>query len=90
MVSAGQTADLKWNPTGTALLAHCMTEVDDSGKSYYGGSKLLLISYDGHCQKDLTEPDEFASGGVCQALLEGSFPEVVGGGSAEPWGQLRA
>lgn len=60
-VSSGQNSELKWSPTGTALLAHCTTDVDESGKSYFGGSKLLLISHDGTYQKDLTESDETTS-----------------------------
>ena len=56
-VESGQLAELKWSSSGSALLVHCTTEVDDSGKSYYGVSKLLLASADGKVQKDLTEAD---------------------------------
>eukprot|EP00929_Paragymnodinium_shiwhaense_P108509 TRINITY_DN74828_c0_g1_i1.p1 TRINITY_DN74828_c0_g1~~TRINITY_DN74828_c0_g1_i1.p1 ORF type:complete len:727 (+),score=153.67 TRINITY_DN74828_c0_g1_i1:98-2278(+) len=56
-VESGQLSELLWSPSGTAVLAHCMTEVDETGKSYYGGSRLMLISHDGKVQKDLTEPD---------------------------------
>lgn len=55
LVSSGQISDLKWNSRGTALLAHCQTEVDETGASYYGGSKLILVSHDGKYHKDLTE-----------------------------------
>mmetsp|Transcript_937 Transcript_937/g.1630 ORF Transcript_937/g.1630 Transcript_937/m.1630 type:complete len:733 (+) Transcript_937:368-2566(+) len=55
LVSSGQISDLKWNSHGTALLAHCQTEVDETGASYYGGSKLILVSHDGKYHKDLTE-----------------------------------
>eukprot|EP00928_Gymnodinium_smaydae_P057874 TRINITY_DN4109_c1_g2_i1.p1 TRINITY_DN4109_c1_g2~~TRINITY_DN4109_c1_g2_i1.p1 ORF type:complete len:718 (+),score=107.98 TRINITY_DN4109_c1_g2_i1:125-2155(+) len=54
-VKFGQQADLMWSPSGTALLAHCQTDVDDSGKSYYGGSKLVLCSNDAKYSLDLTE-----------------------------------
>jgi len=54
-VPSGQNADLHWNFGGSALLAHCMTEVDETGSSYYGGSRLVLISSDGTFEKDLTE-----------------------------------
>eukprot|EP00446_Apocalathium_sp_SHHI-4_P012171 CAMPEP_0177206908 /NCGR_PEP_ID=MMETSP0367-20130122/29635_1 /TAXON_ID=447022 ORGANISM="Scrippsiella hangoei-like, Strain SHHI-4" /NCGR_SAMPLE_ID=MMETSP0367 /ASSEMBLY_ACC=CAM_ASM_000362 /LENGTH=830 /DNA_ID=CAMNT_0018655709 /DNA_START=131 /DNA_END=2623 /DNA_ORIENTATION=- len=57
-VAAGQIAELLWNSTGSALIAHCQTEVDETGQSYYGGSKLVLISADGECQKDLMDPQE--------------------------------
>lgn len=59
-VESGQLAELKWNSSGSALLVHCTTEVDDSGKSYYGVSKLLLACADGKFQKDLTEADTTA------------------------------
>jgi len=70
-VPSGQNADLKWSYNGSALLAHCTTEVDESGKSYYGGSTLLLISDDGECIKDLTASTaemEGASGTSVQAV----------------------
>lgn len=69
-VAAGQAAELLWNSTGTALIAHCQTEVDESGQSYYGGSKLVLISNDGECQKDLMDPAEgfVKNGGAVQAV----------------------
>lgn len=54
-VEFGQQADLSWNSSGTAVLAHCQTDIDDSGQSYYGGSKLLLISHDCSYKLDLTE-----------------------------------
>jgi len=56
-VASGQVAELLWNSTGSALIAHCQTEVDESGQSYYGGSKLVLLSSDGTFQKDLTESE---------------------------------
>eukprot|EP00913_Durusdinium_trenchii_P032049 g30016.t1 len=51
-VESGQLAEIKWCSSGSALLVHCTTEVDDSGKSYYGVSKLLLASAGGGFQKD--------------------------------------
>lgn len=60
-VASGQLADIQWNHSGTALLAHCTTEVDETGASYYGGSKLLLMSSDGAYQNDLTEAEETGS-----------------------------
>lgn len=63
-IESGQQADIEWSPTGTAVLAHCQTEVDETGASYYGGSKLMLISHDGKFRKDLTEVDESISAGT--------------------------
>lgn len=60
-VTSGQVADLLWNSTGSALIAHCQTEVDESGQSYYGGSRLVLLSHDGEYKKDLTEADPTAN-----------------------------
>lgn len=60
-VASGQLAEIEWNHTGTALLAHCTTEVDETGASYYGSSKLLLMSSDGKYQNDLTEGEEKGS-----------------------------
>jgi translation initiation factor 2A len=63
-IQFGQQAELKWCPTGTAVLAHCQTDIDDSGQSYYGGSKLVLISRLGKYTLDLTE----ATDSVVQAV----------------------
>jgi len=63
-VSAGQTSELEWNASGTALLAHCQTEVDETGGSYYGGSKLLFLSHDGTYQIELTQDDSTSSNGT--------------------------
>lgn len=71
-VASGQMADLKWSPSGTAVLAHCTTEVDESGKSYYGGSQLMLLSYDDGYQKDLTESDETTSSGTSVQAVDWS------------------
>lgn len=66
-VAAGQISELQWNSHGLALLAHCQTEVDETGASYYGGSKLLALSADGAYQHDLTE-DEAPNGTSVQAV----------------------
>ncbi|CAE8598255.1 unnamed protein product, partial [Polarella glacialis] len=61
-VASGQVADLLWNHSGTCLLGHCQTEVDESGQSYYGGSRLIFLSQGGEVKKDLT--DEAGSNGT--------------------------
>jgi len=71
-ISSGQNGDLKWSPTGTAVLALCTTEVDESGKSYFGGSKLVLISHDGSYTKDLTESDETTTNGTSVQAVQWS------------------
>mmetsp|Transcript_42900 Transcript_42900/g.127147 ORF Transcript_42900/g.127147 Transcript_42900/m.127147 type:complete len:897 (+) Transcript_42900:144-2834(+) len=69
-LASGQMADLMWNYSGTALLAHSQTEVDESGQSYYGGSRLVLVSNDGEFVKDLTAAEEVngGTGGSVQAV----------------------
>lgn len=42
-----QSAELKWNNTGTGLLVTTRTEVDDTGESYYGGANLYFMRHDG-------------------------------------------
>lgn len=37
-------AEIKWSPTGQAGLVKCTTDVDATGKSYYGESKLAFVS----------------------------------------------
>lgn len=38
---------LKWNDDGTSLLVLAQTEVDKTGKSYYGETTLYLLSANG-------------------------------------------
>ena len=54
-IESGQLAELKWCHSGSALLVHCTTEVDDTGKSYYGVSKLRF------------RPDSARSSAPCMA-----------------------
>ena len=43
----GDKVQLKWNDAGSALIVLAQTEVDKSGKSYYGETTLYLLSADG-------------------------------------------
>lgn len=43
----GDKVQLKWNNEGTGLLVLAQTEVDKSGKSYYGETTLYLLSAKG-------------------------------------------
>ena len=43
----GDKVQLKWNDDGTALIVLAQTEVDKSGKSYYGETTMYLLSADG-------------------------------------------
>lgn len=38
---------LKWNDDGSSLIVLAQTEVDKSGKNYYGETTLYLLSADG-------------------------------------------
>lgn len=42
-----QSVTMKWNNTGSSLLVKTSMEVDDTGKSYYGGSNLYFLRADG-------------------------------------------
>ncbi|KAL8674771.1 MAG: hypothetical protein Q9168_000855 [Polycauliona sp. 1 TL-2023] len=43
----GDKVQLKWNKEGTTLIVLAQTEVDKSGKSYYGETTLYLLSANG-------------------------------------------
>jgi len=43
----GDKVQLKWNEKGTSLIVLAQTEVDKSGKSYYGETTLYLMSGNG-------------------------------------------
>jgi translation initiation factor 2A len=43
----GDKVQLKWNDEGTSLIVLAQTEVDKSGKSYYGETTLYLMSANG-------------------------------------------
>ena len=43
----GDKVQLKWNAQGTSLIVLAQTEVDRSGKSYYGETTLYLLSANG-------------------------------------------
>lgn len=40
----GDKVQLKWNAQGTTLIVLAQTEVDRTGKSYYGETTLYLLS----------------------------------------------
>jgi translation initiation factor 2A len=43
----GDKVQLKWNNLGTTLIVLAQTEVDKTGKSYYGETTLYLLSASG-------------------------------------------
>ncbi len=47
-------AALLWSPTGAAVLAKTSTDVDATGQSYYGESKLCFLSADGKVEGSVT------------------------------------
>uniref|UniRef100_A0A7S4S1T1 Translation initiation factor beta propellor-like domain-containing protein n=1 Tax=Alexandrium monilatum TaxID=311494 RepID=A0A7S4S1T1_9DINO len=53
-----QTVTMQWNNTGTALLVRTSMEVDDTGKSYYGGSHLHFMRADGQESLIVASPDD--------------------------------
>lgn len=42
-----QEVVMKWSPTGSSLIIETRTDVDTTGKSYYGESKLFFLQSDG-------------------------------------------
>jgi len=42
-----QDVSLKWSPTGSGLIIETRTDVDTSGKSYYGETGLFFLQSDG-------------------------------------------
>lgn len=48
-----QDADLFWNHDGTALLILTKTEIDKSGKSYYGQTGLHFLQSDGKFESNI-------------------------------------
>lgn len=42
-----QEVVMKWSPTGSSLIVETRTDVDTTGKSYYGESKLFFLQSDG-------------------------------------------
>ncbi|CAI5744114.1 unnamed protein product [Peronospora destructor] len=42
-----QDVTLKWSPTGSALIVETRTDIDTSGKSYYGETGLFFLQSDG-------------------------------------------
>mmetsp|Transcript_81891 Transcript_81891/g.210975 ORF Transcript_81891/g.210975 Transcript_81891/m.210975 type:complete len:635 (+) Transcript_81891:177-2081(+) len=55
-----QTVTMLWNNTGSSLLVHTQQEVDDTGKSYYGGSHLYFMRADGEESCIISSPDDGA------------------------------
>lgn len=42
-----QEVDMKWSPDGSSMVIHTSTDVDTSGKSYYGETGLYFLQSDG-------------------------------------------
>ena len=43
----GDKVQLKWNDNGTSLIVLAQTEVDKTGKNYYGETTMYLLSANG-------------------------------------------
>lgn len=50
----GDKVQLKWNATGTTLIVLAQTDVDKSGKSYYGETTLYLLAANGAIDSRIT------------------------------------
>lgn len=55
-----QSVAMQWNNIGTAVLVRTSQEVDDTGKSYYGGSHLYFLRADAEESSIVALPDDGA------------------------------
>jgi translation initiation factor 2A len=74
----GDRADIEWNAGGTAVLVSTQTEVDKTGKSYYGESGLYYIQADGKVDYNVTLDKEGPIHDVKWSPLGGQFAVVYG------------
>lgn len=51
---------MKWNNSGTTLIVLAQTEVDKSGKSYYGETTLYLLSSNGGFDSRIDLGEDFS------------------------------
>lgn len=58
----GDKVQLKWNDEGSSLIVLAQTEVDKSGKSYYGETTLYLMSAKGGFDSRIDLGDCFRPG----------------------------
>lgn len=68
-----QTVSMMWNNLGTAVLVKTMQEVDDTGKSYYGGAHLYFLRADGEESCVIATPSDGAIHDVAWSPTQDEF-----------------
>lgn len=74
----GDKVQLKWNDAGDALIVLAQTEVDKTGKSYYGETTLYLLSANGGFDSRIDLDKEGAIHDVTWSPKSNSFAVVYG------------
>lgn len=74
----GDKVQLKWNAQGSHLIVLAQTEVDRSGKSYYGETTLYLMSANGSVDERVTLDKEGPIHDVCWSPNSKEFGVVYG------------
>ncbi|KAK6378916.1 hypothetical protein LTS17_006619 [Exophiala oligosperma] len=74
----GDKVQLKWNDNGTSLIVLAQTEVDKTGKSYYGETTLYLLSANGGFDSRIDLDKEGPIHDVSWSPKSNSFAVVYG------------
>ncbi|RMD41555.1 hypothetical protein DV735_g3569, partial [Chaetothyriales sp. CBS 134920] len=74
----GDKVQLKWNDNGTSLLVLAQTEVDKTGKSYYGETTLYILSANGGFDSRVDLDKEGPIHDVSWSPTSNSFAVVYG------------
>ena len=74
----GDKVQLKWNDNGTSLIVLAQTEVDKTGKSYYGETTLYLLSANGGFDSRIELDKEGPIHDVAWSPKSNSFAVVYG------------
>ncbi|ETI25076.1 hypothetical protein G647_04447 [Cladophialophora carrionii CBS 160.54] len=74
----GDKVQLKWNDNGTSLIVLAQTEVDKTGKSYYGETTLYLLSANGGVDSRIDLDKEGPIHDVAWSPRSNSFAVVYG------------
>ncbi|KAG9790947.1 translation initiation factor eIF-2A, partial [Aureobasidium melanogenum] len=74
----GDKVQLKWNDNGTSLIVLAQTEVDKTGKSYYGETTLYLLSANGGFDSRIDLDKEGPIHDVAWSPKSNSFAVVYG------------
>jgi translation initiation factor 2A len=74
-----QRADLKWNSKGTHLLGHTSCDFDATNQSYFGESRLYLLTANDRINMQVTMDNEATMISDCAWSPDGNFFVALGG-----------